>query len=370
MSDEGLERRRPRPRSARIAIRFVLIVLVPLVVLVAVLSWYAGEQRFVRTDNAYVKADLVAVSGAIDGRVVEVLVHDDERVEKGALLLRLDPRPRRVAVARAEAKVAEARNEVLALAAQYAETQHEMARARERVAYFQRQVGRERSLAGKGLSSESSLDEIRFELRSARQEVAALEQRARRALAEMGGRADLSPESHPRYLEATAVRDQALLALEDTEIRAPASGRVSRMRLQPGEWVESGKTLFTVVEDGAPWVEANLKETQLTHVETGQPVELRLDAYPDRPRKGHIGSISAATGSQFLVLPAQNATGNWVKVVQRVPVHIDLDPGPEAPGLGAPELRAGMTVSVTIDTGRESEWTALLRDALGRVVAR
>ena len=185
----------------------------------------------------------------------------------------------------------------------------------------------------------------------------ALQQRALRALAALGGRADRDPEEHPKYLEAMAAREEAALALSYTRVTAPAAGTVSRVKLQIGEWLQSGRTVFTLIEDGKKWVEANLKESQLTHITVGQRVEMTVDAYRDLRWAGHVQHISGATGSEFLVLPAQNATGNWVKVVQRLPVKIAIDTSATA----MPALRAGMTVSVAIDTEQDTDLWALWR---------
>lgn len=350
--------RRAERGEMRILVRLALILVVPAAVGLAVLLWYAKQQRFVSTDNAYVKSNLIAISPSIDGRVVDVHVADDQAVGEGDLLISLDRRPHEIALARAEARLAAVRNDIASMQAQYAQIQAELVDAQERVRYMARRRAREQRLATRGMTTESKLDEVEYDESEAAQRVRALEQRARQALAELGGRADVEPEAHPKYLEALAARDEARLALEYTQMRAPADGIVSRMKLQPGEWIESGRTVFTLIEVDRPWVEANLKETQLAHLRVGQPVRVAVDAYPGAGWSGRVASIAAATGSEFLVLPAQNATGNWVKVVQRVPVRVELEPSDDPR-----PLRAGMTVTVSIDTGREAELLSLVRAA-------
>ena len=178
-------------------------------------------------------------------------------------------------------------------------------------------------------------------------------------VADLGGDPLAPVEQHPKFLEAEAERDQSKLMLGYTAVTAPADGIISRMQLQPGEWVEDGRPVFSVIESKNHWIEANLKETQLTHVVVGQNVTVEMDAYPGVLWEGRVHSISAATGAEFSILPPQNATGNWVKVVQRLPVRIVVTPGDDKP-----PLRAGMTVSVSIDTEREREMLTIARQAL------
>ena len=213
----------------------------------------------------------------------------------------------------------------------------------------------------RGVGTEEKHDAARHEFESARQRVAMIRERAEKVLASLGGQVDLEPRRHPRYLRTKAERDRTALDLERAAVLAPAAGVVSNMKLQPGEYVEAGSPVFSVIESEPVWIEANLKETQLTHVREGQPATVVVDAYPDRTWRAAVTSISPATGAEFALLPPQNATGNWVKVVQRVPVHLAIS---GAEGAGAPRLRAGMTVSVSIDTGHERDLGAVVRRAL------
>ena len=319
------------------------------------LYWYALGGRYVTTDNAYIKADMIAISTSIDGRVDAVMVEDHRPVRKGDLLFSLDARPHQIDRKRAEARIAAVRNELLSKRAEYDGMKHEIEDANERVKYLKRQEKRQEDLAAKGMTTDATVDEARYEVVQAQQAVHVLQERARRVLAELGGDLSRPIEEHARYLEAVAALEEAELALDYTRVRAPASGIVSHVQLQPGEWVEEGRPVFRLIASGQVWIEANLKETQLTHIEVGQRVEFEIDAYPDLAWQGKISRISPATGSEFMVLPPQNATGNWIKVVQRVPVRVEIESVPDAP-----ELRAGMTATVAVDTERERELLSVL----------
>jgi membrane fusion protein, multidrug efflux system len=200
------------------------------------------------------------------------------------------------------------------------------------------------------------------ELIAAQQRVTALQEKLRTVLAKLGGDPASAAELHPMFRQAEAERDMAALDLSDAEVRAPVDGVVSRMRLQPGEWLEEGEPAFSMINPATTWIEANLKETQLEHVEVGQRVEIEADAYPNDLWIGKVASISPATGAEFALIPPQNATGNWVKVVQRLPVRIAVGPRQDQPS-----LRAGMTVTVSIDTEREPELAKFFNRAVAAV---
>jgi membrane fusion protein (multidrug efflux system) len=215
-------------------------------------------------------------------------------------------------------------------------------------------------LKARGMGREESYDEARHNLDAAQRKLDSSRQRARSVVASLGGDANHPPERHPRFLQAKAARDTAQVDLARTRVVAPSAGVVSNMKLQAGEHVARGVPVFSLIESGHVWVEANYKETQLTYVREGQHVTVSADAYPGSLWQARVSAIAPATGAEFAVLPPQNATGNWVKVVQRIPVVIQLDPAADAP-----PLRAGMTVSVSIDTGRERTVSGSLRELLG-----
>lgn len=341
VTSQAGDRRRRRLRA-------LLIVVLPLAAGLAGLFWYAMSGRYVSTDNAYVKADIVAISPDVDGRVVAVEVVENEIVRQGQVLFRIDPQPFEIALERADAKMRAVRNEIEASRAEFRQVQAEIDEAEERVRFFDQQATRQRGLRTSGITSQVELERSEMEVAAATQRVLALREKMRTVLAKLGGDPASAAELHPLYREAEAEREMAALALADTVVRAPADGIVSRMRLQAGEWVRAGEPAFTVLDPNSTWIEANLKETQLEHVRVGQRVEIALDAYPGHLWRGDVASISPATGAEFAVIPPQNATGNWVKVVQRLPVRITVEPGE-----GLPPLRAGMTARVAIDTERE-----------------
>lgn len=355
---------RPRRRRGRWLKRLVLLVVIPVAAILGASYLYAVTGRYVTTENAYVKAHIIAVSTDIDGRVSEVFITNDQRVKQGELLFRLDPDPHWLALKSAEARMLSVRQEVEATRAEFHQVQAEIDEARETVAYYEREAERQRKLSKSGVTTAARLDEAEFEVASARQRVRALREKVRTVLAELGGDPERAVELQPKYIEAQTAREIAELHLGYTEVRAPADGIVTQVNLEPGEWLEEGDPAFGLIEVDDTWVVANLKETQLTHVREGQLVEVGIDAYPDVTWQARITSIAPATGAEFAVLPPQNASGNWVKVVQRVPVRIDLEKAE-----GRPALRAGMTASISIDTERERELLTTVRESIAALRA-
>lgn len=329
------------------AVRVLLLGVVPLVAIVAGLYIYAVGGREVATDNAYVKANIVPISAAVGGNVIEVLAGDNQPVEADAILFRIDPEPFRIAVAGAQAQMDVVRTDVQSLRAEYRATLQEAAETRSRIDFLLKQLARQEYLKEKGMSRGDTYDEAHHNVEAARRRLDSIREKTNRVLAGLSGDPNLPAERHPRFAEARAAFDAAVLELSRTEIRAPVAGVVSNMTLRTGEFVQKGAPLFSLIESGPPWIEANYKETQLTHMQVGQAATVLADAYPDQEWRGAVEAIAPATGAEFAVLPPQNATGNWVKVVQRVPVRIKVEPAP-----GRPQLRAGMTVTVAVDTGR------------------
>ena len=334
----------------------------PLLVGLVGLYWYAVSGRYITTENAYVKSDIVTISTDIDGRVVSVEVAENQLVGQGDVLFRIDPEPFEIALAMADANILTVRHDIEASRAEFRQVEAEIDEALERVKFFQQQAERQRELEERGIAAQVRLEEAELELAAASQRVTALREKLRTVLARLGGDPASAVELHPAFMAAEARRDMAARDLAHTVVRAPVDGFVSRMRLQRGEWLEAGDAAFTIIDPHATWIEANLKETQLTHIEVGQRVEIEVDAYPDQRWQGEVVSISPATGAEFALIPPQNATGNWVKVVQRLPVRIAV----EAPD-GHPPLRAGMTVAVSIDTEREPRLAEFVRKAVASV---
>ena len=343
-------------RIGRFALRTVLLVLVPLAAAAIGIYIYAESGRHVTTENAYIKSNVIAISSDVSGRVEWVGVEDSTLVRKGQILFRLDQQPFKIALERSEAELDLVRTQVEHLRTDYHEAIAQVAAEDERVKFLTRQLSRHKKLMDRKLGSEQAYDMAAHDLSLAKRQVRVLRQRVQRALQSVGGNPDIEVEVHARFLRARAERDQAAIALADTSIEAPVDGIVSNMKLQAGEYVKEGHAVFTIIENGKVWVEANLKETQLTHVLEGQSASITVDAYPGVEWPATVDAIAPATGAEFSVLPPQNATGNWVKVVQRIPVLLDV----EQPPKGNP-LRAGMTVTVAIDTERERTMPASFR---------
>lgn len=340
-----INRPRRRSRIRRMIILTLVALIGPVVVAGAGLYMYAKGGRFVSTENAYVKTEKIAVSSDISGRVIVVGTKENDVVQVGDLLFMIDDEPHRLALAQAEARIATVAQDLIALRALYRQKAADRQQAKGDVDFYQSQFERQKKLGTKGIVSQSSLDEYRNNLRAAKDRIASINQDIAQVLANLGGSLKAGPEAHPKYREAVAIRDQVALDLKRTEIRAPRPGVVSNFELQVGEYIEEGKPIFSIVGNEDVWIQANFKETDLTYVEVGQQATVQFDAYPDVEGKARVTGIAPATGAEFALLPPQNASGNWVKVVQRLPVRLrikNLD--------GLPALRAGMSVEVEIDT--------------------
>ncbi len=335
------------PARPRRRLSYVLLVALigPLVAAAVGGYYYLASGRYVSTDNAYVKAHKIAVSADVAGRVSEVLVDADQIVQQGTLLFRIDPQPLRIALDRAEAQLAAAIQEARSLRALYDQRLARLKLAEGDVAYYQQHYDRQDSLTKTGVVSRSGMDSAERTLRNSQDQVAIAHQEIAEVLARLGGDATRPPELQPSVREAQAVRDRAAWDLERTEVRAPVAGIVTNFDLQPGAYVTAGSVVFSMVGTESVWVQANFKETDLTNVKPGQRAVIHIDMYPGKPVNAIVSSISPATGAEFALLPPQNATGNWVKVVQRLPVRLRL----ELPADSA-ALRAGMSAVVSIDT--------------------
>ncbi len=334
-----------KPRRGRLR-RVALIVLLPVGLAIGGgYVWVTGG-RFQDTENANLRQAKVSIAADAPGRIVSVAVADNAEVKAGDVLFIVDPEPYRIALSQADAAIAVARLNVEQLRAA-----HRQAVAQERVAageadYFRSQLARATELEGKGISARSALDEARHDLEKAEEQQAAARQGVASALAALGGDAGIATDSHPAVLAALAAREKATYALAQTTVRAPADGIVSQASsFKVGQFVGAGTPLFSLVETSDVWIEANFKETQLTHMALGQTAEVVLDTYPDRPLPATVEAIGAGTGAEFSLLPAQNATGNWVKVTQRIPVRLHVADLPDDV-----MLRTGMSANVSVDT--------------------
>lgn len=310
------------------------------------LLWLNGG-RFVSTDNAYLKTEMVNVSTELSGRVVDVLGEDNARVEAGQLLLRLDDEIYRIRFAEAEANIQKVRSDIASLRADYKNKQADVAKAEADAVHFDAEFARLRRLKDSGSVSAIDVDAAEFAAVQARKELAIRQQALEVVEARLIDPAQ-PPEVHPDYLLALAQRDKAALDLAHVELRAPVSGVLANFDVKVGEVVNASVPLFSIVDDSRVWVEANFKETDLTWMREGQGATIAVDTFPDLEWHGKVSAITPGTGSEFALLPAQNSSGNWVKVVQRVAVTLDMDPLQNAP-----PLRAGLSAHVTVDTQHE-----------------
>ncbi len=330
------------PARRRGPMRLILMLSVPLLLLLVGGYFYLTSGRYVSTDNAYVQQDMVSVAPEVQGVVTEVLVRENQQVRRGQLLFRIDPRPYRIALAQADAQIAAARVQVTQLSTQSAGTVADIQGAEANLSYQQREFARLEDLMRQGWITRTRYDEAQHNVNEARERLANARAAAANASAAL---ATGGPSSQPQLLAAHVAREQALLNLSRTEVRAPADGTVSQTdRLQVGNAVVTGVPVVTIVRSATTYVEANFKEDQLANMYVGQPAEITIDAYPGLTLHGRVASIGAGTGSQFSVLPAQNASGNWVKVRQRVPVRIAIPGNPGRP------MIAGLSADVSVDT--------------------
>ena len=325
--------------------RTTLLLLGPIVALTVGGYAYYTSGRVVETDNAYVQADVAIVSARVAGPIESIKVRENERVRAGDVLFAIDSRPFQVALDRGDAQLAAINDVVESTRASYAQVMEQLALDRTNAAFYQRELDRLTALAERKLASDVDVDEARHDRDVANQEIQVTERSLDQIRARLGGDLSRPVTEQAAYLAAKSMRDAAVLDLEHTVVRAPLDGIASKVPTV-GQYVTPGSAVMSVVADSDMWIEANFKETDLTHVAVGQPVDIRIDTYPERRWRGTVASISQATGAVFSVIPAQNATGNWVKVAQRIPVRIAIEPGNE--GI---ELRTGMSAIVDIDTG-------------------
>lgn len=333
--------------------RLALIGVPVLVVVGALLFWLQGG-RHISTENAFVKADIAQIASEVPGRIMELNIRDHAVVAAGDVLVRLDPATYKLALAKAEAEIDSARSSVEMVKANLREVRAEAKEAENKLEYLRTQARRQRELQGRGVASAQRLEQVASEEQEGEDKVAVLHQRIARMEAALGGKPDRPTDAFAAVREKIAVRDRAALELSYTEIKAPKAGVVVNFKLQLGEQVRPQTPLFALVTDRRPWLEANFKETELTHVTVGQKAKVVLDMHPDITWDAEVESISPATGAEFAVLPPQNASGNWVKVVQRLPVRLKLIERP-----GEPPLRAGMTAYVSINTGRTRQLSSI-----------
>ncbi len=350
------------PRSRRRQLRRVLFLLLPLA-LIAGGYWYVTGGSVMSTDNAYVEADKVGISTDVSGLVKTVDVTENQHVEAGQILYRLDDLQFRLALARADAQVGMVRNDLNALKATDRDMQAQIKQAQDDIAYYETQFHRQQDLLKANYASQSAFDTARRDLQNAQQKQASLTEQLAAIAANLNGDPDGPVEQNPRYLDAVAQRDEAARQLDHAVVRAPFAGIVTNVpSIAPGKYLEASTTAFYLVATDHVWVDANPKETELTYVQPGQSVTVTVDTYPDARWTGIVESISPTAAQEFSLLPAQNTSGNWVKVVQRIPMRVRVDTGDK----NLPPLRAGMSAVVDVNTGHVRGLPHFLTALFGR----
>lgn len=346
-------------------LRPLLFALLPLALIAGGYSYVVGG-RVMSTENAYVHADMVGVSTDVSGIVSEVDVRENQHVNVGDVLFRLDDLPFRLAVTRADAQIGIVAAELGALKTSYRDMQAQIAQAQVDVDYYEREVERQQQLIARNIASQVTFESAQRNVQSARQKVASLDQQLAGIAANLAGDPNILVEKHPRSIQAVAQRDEAARQLAHTVVKAPMGGIVTNVpSLQPGQYLASSTAAFSIVATDHMWIDANPKETELTYVRPGQPVEIAVDTYPDDTWHGSVESVSPASAGSFSLLPAQNTSGNWVKVVQRIPMRVRIDTPAEKP-----PLRAGMSVVIDVDTGHARGVPTFLSGLFGRGARR
>ena len=333
-------------RTIREKLRWPLLLALPVALAVAGGFKLRDSERYAVTDDAFIRAAKDAINARVSGQVVEIAVRDNQRVRKGQLLFRVDPQPYRLAVDQAEAHLSSARIQVEALKATYRRQQAELESARDSADFDEREHERKKALLASDFASRSAYEQAETDAKVARQHIASVQQEIANTVAALDGDPDIEVDLHPTVREAQAQLDRARLELSYADVVAPDDGIVTQVdALQVGDFVGAGAPVFSMMSSRDVWVEANFRETGLDHIRPGQEATVDLDAYPGHPIKAHVVSLSPGTGSEFSALPPENATGNWVKVVQRLPVRLALD----APDANGP-LFSGISVTVRLDT--------------------
>jgi membrane fusion protein (multidrug efflux system) len=343
----------PNPADSRIRkplkqrLRPWLMVGVPILFAALGYAHHVSGQAYVSTDNAYARVAKASINARISGQVVEIAVEDNQQVHKGQVLFRIDPQPFQIAVERAQAQLSVARLRIDGLKASYRQQQAELQSAKESADFDQKDFARKKALVASEFVSKSIYERADTDVKVARQRIASIEQQIASTVVALNGNPNIDADSHPTVLEARAQLD-----LSYTTVYAPQDGIVAKVDdLQVGNHLNSGAPAFALLSGHEIWIEANFRETDVAHMRPGQEATIRIDTYPDRVFKAHVTSMSPGAGSDFALLPPENATGNWVKVTQRVPVRLELDE--EDPAL---PLFSGTSATVRIDTQFQSPW--------------
>ena len=312
--------------------------------------FYFEGGAYMSTDDAYIEADKVGLSTDVSGMVEAIEVRDNERVTAGQVLFRLDPLPFQLKLDQAQSQLGVVRDNLNALKANYQNVQAQIKQAEDQIAFNQLQYQRQETLVRQQFTPQMSVDQARLNLLTSQQTLVSDKAQLASIVANLDGNPDIPIEQHPQYRQALAQRDEAARQLRDTVVRAPYSGTVTNVpSLEPGMYLPASTAAFNLVDTDQFWVEAQPKETELTDVRPGEPATITVDTYPGREWRGTVASIGPAAQSEFSLLPAQNTSGNWVKVVQRIPLRVQIDTTDKS----RPPLSAGMSVEVSVYTGHK-----------------
>jgi membrane fusion protein (multidrug efflux system) len=345
-----------QPRLSRKRLRLILLAVIPLIALTGGLYFYLMSGRYISTDNAYIGAQKVLITPDISGKIAKVTVTEGQRVNAGDALVEIDPEPFRITVAMTQARLDSVKIDFDNLKANLASTTRRIALARETIDLKQRDFERKNTLLSNRTGSQVDVDNSQTAVVAAKTQLEMLEQQEQSFRNQLLGNANLPIEKYPPYAQAAAALDQAKRDLDHTVLRAPIAGMATQVSsIQMGRYVTAGTPVFSLIDDTKPWIDANPKETDITHLRIGQPVSISVDTFPGRTFRGVVAAVSPGTGAQFAILPPQNASGNWVKVVQRVPIRIEFSNNEDVR-----ELRSGMSVTVDIDTGRQNTVLSML----------
>ncbi|MDC0227345.1 HlyD family secretion protein [Alphaproteobacteria bacterium] len=392
--------------------RFILLVLFPSLIILFTLGYFYSLGRFITTENAYIKAPIISVQSQIPGRVEKVFIRDNQRVMKGDKLFKIDTEKLELDIVEQKQNLRTIKKEIENRKSKYNESKREIklaeeeikfyssemqrikalvnvekSLAKEKVKYQKLELNRIKKLVDKGVGLKSKLDEasylyktavnnlkfvnlnndleeIKYSYLSSKQKLKISQDKAKTILTTLNGNKDIKPIDHPLYLKNLSKLNQIKFDLKQSIIIAKQEGVIAKLNLEEGEYIDVGKILFAIVDEKNAWLEANLKETDLTNIKVGQSAFFIPDTYPNSSWSAHVESISPATGAEFSILPPQNSSGNWVKVVQRIPVKLSIS-GLENKKRKEPdinrELRVGMSVSVTIDTKYEGEVPLIIK---------
>jgi membrane fusion protein, multidrug efflux system len=359
----GEERRaidRPDPRHPAAAprkplrerLRHLLLIAVPVMMAAAGVAYYLVEEPYVTTDDAFIRAAKESINARVAGQVVAIAVRNNQRVREGQLLFRIDPEPYQIAVDDANAQLGSTRLRIAGLKATYRQQLADLKSAWDTADYDELEYARKRALVWAGWTPRELYDQADMDLRVARQHIASVAQQIAGTVIALNGNPNINVNDHPTVRAAQALLDRAQLDLSYATVVAPEDGIVTRVDdLQVGDFINPGASAFALLSSRRIWIDANFRETALTHMRPGEEATVNVDAYPDVTFKAHVVSMSPGTGSDFAVLPPENATGNWVKVVQRLPVRLEFDE--IDPNLS---LFSGLSVTVRVDTGCHRSW--------------